>query len=295
MLLMAVLTAGCTRPAETLIPSADIENVTQEQGEMVVIPADRVESVLSYENGLILSHISGYLSYYQGGKDEILVPHNAGLRMPTGMAIKEHWLFIADRDRVAVFDLEAPSEPLQEITFGPNDTSINDVFVNGDALYTSVTGSGCIYRTDVSDPSDLSDAVSEMWLAVPGPNGITIGGGKMYIASISPDYTSTRPENVVYVVEDLQAPSARAMDGVAPGRYDGVTLSDDGLTLYISDWDTASVMTVDLTTGEIGNVYQMDGLGPADIDVEGDTLYVPDMNGNRILVITASVSSIGMK
>ena len=300
---LAVLATGCSAPApdgtgSSTVPAADNASISAQEppgGEssleslasVEVFQADRSESALPYEDGVLLSHISGSISYRTGGETRTMIPQEAGLRMPTGMAVKNHWLFVADGDRVAVFDLDAPAQPLQEIAFGPDDTSVNDVFVDGDDLYTSVTGTGCIYRTNVSDPSDLSDVDSELWLNVPGPNGITVGNGRMYIASISPDYQSTNPENVVYEVADLESPEARPLEGTAPGRYDGVTLSDDGRILFFSDWNTASMTAMDLDTGDMEIVYQESGIGPADIDVAGNTLYIPDMNGGRIIAVMA--------
>lgn len=271
----ALLSAGCAGAEQSgTIPSA----------KTVIFQSEHSESALPYEGGLILSSTRGSISYRKDGKTDILIPQDAGLHMPTGMAVKEHWLFIADGNRVAVFDLNALSEPFQEIVLAEDDTSVNDVFVEEDSLYTSVTGTGRIYRTDISNLPDLSGAVSEVWAEVPGPNGITVGDGKMYIASISPDYQSTNPENVIYVA-DLESPVPEAVEGVEPGRYDGVTLSDDGQLLYFSDWNTASVTAMVLATGEMETVYQEDGIGPADIDEADGILYIPDMNGNRILAV----------
>lgn len=123
------------------------------------------------------------------------------------------------------------------------------------------------------------------WAEVPGPNGITTGNGALYIASISKDFTSVTEETVVYRIPALSAPEAEVLVDV-PGLYDGVALSDDGKTLYYSDWNTVSVGAIDLGSGETKTLYQEDGIGPADIAQANGILYVPDLPGSRILEIT---------
>lgn len=295
-LVLPVLLAGCRQaggpapdpsaaipPASQAAPAPQTEESATET--VAVIDAGRTESVLAWQGGLLLSDMGrASILYHRDGVTETWFGPEAGLHSPTGMAVQEHWLFVADRDRVAVLDLEDPQAPLQEIRFG-GERGVNDVAVADGVLYTTVTGTGHIYKTELAGAAQPADAVPELWLSLPGPNGTAVADGAAYIASISPDYHSVRLENVIYRVGDLQQPAAEAVAGIEPGQYDGVALSEDGGTLYVSDWNTASVTALDLATGQVQTVYQEDGIGPADLDVAGDRLYLPDLNGSRVLVI----------
>ena len=48
----------------------------------------------------------------------------------------------------------------------------NNVAIDGNCLYLSVTDQDAVYRKDISDTSNLAEAALEYFVRVPGPNGI---------------------------------------------------------------------------------------------------------------------------
>ena len=102
--------------------------------------------------------------------------------------------------------------------------------------------------------------------------------------SIPADYKSVTSENVVYRVRNLKNPVAEKFFDVA-GLYDGVTISDDLKTLYVSDWLTASVTAIDVATKKAHVIYTEKGIGPADIAQSGGRLFIPELVGSRVIEI----------
>lgn len=250
---------------------------------------ERAESVCPYDGGILISNFGGsdggYVLYRKNGATETLIAPGKGLNSPTGMAVGNGILFVCDGDALKVFELSDPGRGFQEIHIAGSGHLFNDVAVNGNDLYISVTDEDAIYRMDIASSEKLAEAEPVRWAEVPGPNGITAGNNALYIASIPKDFTSVTGEAVLYRIPDLSSPKAEVLLNV-PGLYDGVALSDDGKTLYYSDWNTTSVGALDLQSGETKTIYQEKGIGPADIAWQNGTLYVPDLPGSRILEFT---------
>ncbi len=250
---------------------------------------ERAESVYPYDGGILISNFGsgegGYVLYRKDENTEMLIAPGDGLINPTGLAAGRGMVFICDGDALKVFEMEDTRKGFCEIRLDSSNHLFNDVVIDGNYLYLSVTDQDAVYRLDISDTADLAEAALEYFVGIPGPNGIAMGNGAMYVAAISKDFTSVGEDNIIYVVPDLTDPKAERLVDV-PGLYDGVALSDDGGTLYYSDWNTASVEAVDLSSGERKQIYQEDGMGPADIAQKDGILYVPDLTGSRILEFT---------
>lgn len=251
----------------------------------------RAESVCPYDGGILISNFGdfsgGYVLYKKNEDTQMFIAPGKGLSRPTGMAVGNGMLFVCDGDAVKVYELAYPGNGYREVHIDGSGHLFNDVVVNGNELYISVTDADAIYRMDISSYEKISEESPTEWARVPGPNGITIGNNALYIASISKDFSFVTEETVIYRIPDFSAPEAEVLLDV-PGLYDGVALSDDGETLYYSDWNTESVGAIDLVSGEVTSVYQEKGIGPADIAQSGGHLYVPDLQGSRILEFAAN-------
>ena len=255
------------------------------------------ESVLPFDGGLLIANFGseemrprpderrGYILFRKDGETRTLVPANGVLRMPTGMAVKDGRLFVCDAGRLAVFDLKRPEDAPQIVAFAPDDEVLNALALNGDVLYVSVTGTDRIYALDVSDPANMDKVRPRLWLSLPGPNGMALGEGVLYVVSSPHDYANPTADNVIYRVTDLAAPRAEKLPGGKPGVYDGAALSDDGKTLYVSEWRSASVQAVDIATGKTRIIYEEPGIGPADIAQQGGSLHIPDLVGGRVITL----------
>ena len=251
------------------------------------------ESVYPYDGGLLISNFgsenmnprvdenAGYIIFRKDGVNKKIVD---GLHKPTAMEVKDNFLFVCDETKLKVFDLKNLDAPAQIVNFAADDKVVNALAQDGNTLYISITNTGRIYSLDISKPARLSKVKPKLWLNVPGPNGLTIGGGEMFIASIPPDYKNVTNENVIYRVKNLKNPVAEKFYNVA-GLYDGVALSDDLKTLYISDWLTGSVTAIDIKTKKLHTIYVEKGVGPADIAQKGGTLFIPELVGSRIISV----------
>ncbi len=251
------------------------------------------ESILPYEGGLLISNFGsatmnpapdenkGYIIFRKNGVNQTVVEN---LHKPTAMLAKFGHLFVCDETRLIVYDLKDRNVEPQIITFAEDDKVLNALASNGTTLYISVTDSGRIYSLDISNPARMIEVQPQIWLEIPGPNGLAVGGGVMYIASIPADYSNVTDENVIYRVRDLENPSAEIFYNV-PGLYDGVALSDNAKTLYFSDWLTSSVKSIDIKTKKVRVMYRENGIGPADIAQARGILYIPDLVTSRIIEI----------
>ena len=251
------------------------------------------ESILPYDGGLLISNFGsatmnpapgenkGYILLRKNGVNQVIVD---GLHKPTATLVRFGHLFVCDDTRLIVYDLKNYNIEPQIITFAEDDKVVNALAANGTTLYVSITNTGRIYSLDISDPSRMNEVQPQLWLEIPGPNGLAMGGGVMYIASIPADYSNVTDENVIYRVSDLENPVAEIFYNV-PGLYDGVALSDNARTLYFSDWLTSSVKSIDIKTKKVRVVYRENGIGPADIAQARGILYIPDLVTSRIIEI----------
>ena len=270
-----------------------IFNAAQAQPLVSVIKEDVrfSESVLPYDGGLFISNFgseemtprpdefNGCIIFRRDGVNKKIVD---GLHKPTAMVVKDNFLFVCDETVLKVFDLKNLNAAPRIVTFAEDDKVVNALALDGDTLYISITNSGRIYSLDVSQPARSKNP--KLWLELGGVNGLTIGGGKMFIATIPVDYRTVSKENVIYVVRNLKKPVAEKFLDV-PGLYDGVALSDDNKTLYVSDWLSASVVAVDVKTKKFRVVYEEQGIGPADIAQADGMLFIPDLMNSRIICI----------
>ena len=252
------------------------------------------ESILPYDGGLFISNFgsatmnprpdenSGYIIFRKDGVNKKIVD---GLHKPTAMSVKDNFLIVCDETVLKVFDLANIDAAPQIVTFAADDKVVNALARDGDTLYISITNSGRIYSLDISNPARLGNVSPKLWLELGGANGMTIGGGEMFIATIPVDYRTVAAGNVIYRVRDLKKPVAEKFYDV-PGLYDGVALSDDGKTLYISDWLTASVAAVDIATKNFRVIYAEAGIGPADIAQADGTLFIPELVNSRVICIS---------
>lgn len=249
------------------------------------------ESVYPHDGGLFISNYgsekmrprddenAGYIIFRKDGTDKKIA---AGLHKPTGMAVKDNFLFVCDKTVLKVFNLQNLSAAPTIVEFAADDKIINALARDDDTLYISVTDSGKIYALDIKNPARLGKP--KLWLKITGANGMAVAGGEMFIATIPPDFANVTAENVIYRVKDLSNPVPEKFFDV-PGLYDGATLSDDGKILYVSDWLTGTVTAIDIATKNFRVIYQEDGIGPADIAQSGGRLFIPELVGSRIIEI----------
>lgn len=255
------------------------------------------ESTYPYDGGLLVANFGtegldplnsegkGYILFLKAGKSETLIAPDGNLSAPKGMFVRDGRLFVCDVNKIVVYNLGDKGERPRTIQMPEGNLFVNDLAADGDWLYASVTNSDKIYRIDISDPANPGEP--REWLTVSGPNGLLIQEGKMYVASYPADGV-TKAANVIYRVDNLERPVAQKLTDVA-GQYDGIALSPDGRSLYVTNWSPAQLSRLDLSDGSLTPLaidLPSPLVGPADISVDkSGTLYIPDLPNSRVIIV----------
>lgn len=227
----------------------------------------------------------GYVLIDDGGIMKPLIAPDGNLSAPRGMFSRNSLLYICDVDKVVVYNLDSLQVAPQIIKFTKDDSFVNDIIGIGNNIYVTVTNTGRIYKVDISDPAMLDVAVPELWCSVPGPNGIATDGEKVYVASYPPD-GKVSDQNGIYVINDIEHPLPEIIVE-EPGMYDGIAVSPDKKTLYITNWSPAGIYSVDLTSADKKPEkikLNTEVIGAADITLHNDTLYIPDLAQSRVII-----------
>ena len=253
------------------------------------------ESTYPYDGGLLIANFGstqldplnsegkGYVVFYKDGASEVLIPADGNLSGPRGMYLRDGHLFICDVNKIVAYDLQNLEAAPQVIVLPDGEAFVNDLAADGNSLYASVTNTGHIFRLDISDPAQAGEP--ELWLEIPGPNGVVIRDGAMYVACYSPD-GEAKGEHVIYRIGDLQNPVAEPFV-TTPGQYDGIAFSTDGKSLYVTNWAPAGISRIDLETRAVSPVelpLEEPLVGPADMTVSEGMVYVPDLPNSRVVI-----------
>ena len=253
------------------------------------------ESTYPYNGGILIANFGteelnplnnenkGYILYYKNNEVKPFIPADGNLSAPKGMFEKDDYLYICDVNKLVVYNLKALDKAPQIVRFPADDLFLNDLAASGNTLYISVTNSGRIYTLDISNPSDIAKSPLVKWLDITGPNGIIIDGNTMYVASYPADGNTTNA-NVIYKVSNLKKPIVEKFFDV-PSQYDGIALSTDKKTLYVSSWTPASVSAIDMKSKKQTILPIKERLaGPADMTLINGTLFIPDLPNSRVLI-----------
>ncbi|HIY49299.1 MAG TPA: hypothetical protein H9834_05695 [Candidatus Barnesiella excrementavium] len=255
------------------------------------------ESTYPYDGGMLIANFGteqlnplntegkGYILYYKEGKTSTFIPADGNLSAPKGMYVGKGHLFVCDVNKILVYNLDNREAAPRTLTLPEGCLFANDLAAVGDTLYASVTNADKIFKIDISDMDHLGAPVE--WFTVPGPNGLLADGQSLYIASYPAD-GNTQPRHTIYRVADVAAPALEKVIET-PGQYDGIAFSADSTALYITNWAPAGLSRVDLNTGTVTPVsveLEQPLVGPADITVIDQHVYIPDLPNSRVVVIS---------
>ena len=214
-----------------------------------------------------------------------MVAADGNLNAPKGMFMRNNHLYICDVNKIVVYDLNQKGKAPKTIHLPEGNLFVNDLAADGNNLYASVTNTDKIFKIDITDSANPGEA--QEWATVPGPNGLLIGDGMMYVASYPAD-GNTGEKHVIYRINDLDNPQPEKVVTV-PGQYDGIAFSSDGKSLYVTNWTPAGLSRVDLQTGSLSPLnisLDKELSGPADITVSGGKIYIPDLPASRVVIVT---------
>jgi hypothetical protein len=186
-----------------------------------------------------------------------------GLNAPTGMALHDRTLYVADVDELV--EINVASGEITDRHAAKGAVFLNDVAVDEDGtVYASDTPLNTIWR--------LKDGAFEPWLAndaLNGPNGLLPQGDKLVVASFGKlPGEGQKQELGGLLVVNVEDQSVGKLGGGEPiGNLDGLQLLQPGVYL-VTDWAA-------------GVLYRVDAKGKADRLIKlskgsGDLSYLPD-------------------
>lgn len=250
------------------------------------------ESVIRWRNDLFVSDIGqemepaakdgdGYIGKIDlsTGKlvDAHFLPAEGTLNAPKGMAIDGNTLYVADVDRIVVFDVISRRRVAEIVITGTG--FLNDLALGQGVLYASATDNGKIYAVDLKTLGYAPLPVD----SIAGANGLYFDAlsQRLYCVSIG---NWAHPDGRVYVIDVRTGTMEKSGD--YQGLLDGVVLV--GNTLYFSDWGkdqkNGVLLAMDLSTHR-ARVLQEGIAGPADFSVskDGKWFIIPEMLKGKIL------------
>lgn len=252
------------------------------------------ESTYPYQGGLLIANFGteqlnplnsegkGFILFHKDSITTLLIATDGNLSAPKGMFEQDGYLFICDVNKIVVYNLNAPSVVPQIIRLPEGELFVNDLAASGHTLFASVTNTGSIYSLNISDKSNMEKVKPQLWHKVTGANGIIINGNSMYVASYPADGNTTA-ENVIYYIADINAPKAEPFISEA-GQYDGIALSADKKTLYVTNWNPAGVYAIDMMTQQISPLgMKTKVVGAADMTFVDGKLYIPDLPNSQVI------------
>lgn len=204
-----------------------------------------------------------------------------GLNAPTGLALHDRSLFVADVDELV--EINAASGEMVKRYPAKGAIFLNDVVAAEDGtVYVSDTPMNTIWR--------LKDDTFEPWLAndtLNGPNGLLVQDGKLIVATFGklPDQGQKEELGGLYAIDIEKQSIAKVGASEAVGHLDGLQALQPGFYL-VSDWAAGGLYRIEAK----GRAEQALKLGKGSADFlylpETKTAIVPIMLSNSLVAYT---------
>ncbi|MDD3479239.1 MAG: hypothetical protein PHI42_02480 [Paludibacteraceae bacterium] len=218
-------------------------------------------SVCPYQDGLLISNWGtdsinplnqegkGYIAFHKEGVTSILIPADGTLSAPKGMAVKDDYLFVADVNKVVVYNLNETSDQPQVISFPEGNDFVSDVAIIGNVLLAAVTNTSSIYALDISNLAHINVGSLAVYAVVPGATSLCVSDYHLFIGS-STTYGEPTEFNVIYMIDDLSNPVAQPITHRI-GQYQDLALTPDGESLYFIDKNSKELGRLEFATGVV--------------------------------------------
>lgn len=262
VLLIASLIVFCTE-AEAA-PKLLWETKGLAQPESVVVdPATGAIYVSNIAGAVMQKDGNGFIAKLNGDGKVMTRQWVKGLDAPTGLALHDRTLYVADVDQLV--EINAASGEILKRYPAKGATFLNDVAVDADGtVYVSDTPTNTIWR--------LKNGSFEPWLAndkLNGPNGLLVQGDTLIVASLGRIPSVGQKQELAGLSQiSLKDQSVSPLGNGQPiGNLDGLELLQPGVYL-VTDWAA-------------GALYRVDAKGKAErlIDLNqgsADLTYLPD-------------------
>lgn len=215
---------------------------------------------------------------------------NVKLDAPKGAVVEDDVLYVADVDRIVGINLRSGTQVCSVDMSSTGAKFLNDIVEDDDFLYVSATDINKIFRICMRTWKFEEIPVSAPLNA---PNGLAVEDGFLYIGEYGSDARG-KPNGEIKKVP-LNGNGSRPVSVVydVPGLYDGLVAREvenifgqETHYLYFSDWASKSVKRINLKTGEAEDVTETPVEGPADFIIDDDTLWLPAMAEQKVLIQT---------
>jgi len=186
-----------------------------------------------------------------------------GLNAPTGMALHDRTLYVADVDQIV--EINAASGEIVKRYDAKGAIFLNDIAVDEDGtVYASDTPMNTIWR--------LKDGSLEPWLAndaLNGPNGLLVQDGKLIVASFGklPGEGQKQELGGLLAIDIEKQAVSKFGNNDKIGNLDGLQALQSGAYL-VTDWAAGGLYRID-AKGKVERLLKL-GKGSADF------IYLPD-------------------
>jgi sugar lactone lactonase YvrE len=250
--------------AATAAPKLLWEVKGLEQPESVVHdPATGVLYVSNIAGAIMQKDGNGFIAKLRPDGTIIERDWVKGLNGPTGLALHERSLYVADIDELV--EINAASGEIVKRYPAKGAIFLNDVAAGADGtVYVSDTPMNTIWR--------LKDGNFEPWLAndtLNGPNGLLVQDGKLIVASFGklPSEGQKQELGGLYAIDIEKQSVSKLGHSEAIGNLDGLQAPEPGVYL-VTDWAAGGLYRVP-AKGKVERVLKL-GKGSADF------VYLPD-------------------
>jgi DNA-binding beta-propeller fold protein YncE len=234
------------------------------QPESVVVdPATGAIYVSNIVGAVMQKDGNGFIAKLNGDGKVVTRQWVKGLDSPTGLALHDRTLYVADVDQLV--EINAASGEIVKRYPAKGATFLNDVAIDPDGtVYVSDTPSNTIWR--------LKDRSFEPWLAddkLNGPNGLLVQGDTLVVASLGkiPGVGQKQELAGLSLISLKDQSVTKLGDGRPIGNLDGLELLQPGVYL-VTDWAAGALFRVDAK----GKAQQLIDLNQGSADLT----YLPD-------------------
>ncbi len=241
------------------------------QPESVVVdPATGAIYVSNIAGAVMQKDGNGFISKLNGSGKMVMRQWVKGLNSPTGLALHDRTLYVADVDQLVeivdqLVEINAASGEILKRYPAKGAILLNDVAVDADGtVYVSDTPTNTIWR--------LKDGRLEPWLAndkLNGPNGLLVRGDALIVASLGkiPGVGQKKEIAGLWQISLTDQSVSPIGNGKPIGNLYGIELLQPGVYL-VTDWAD-------------GALYRVDQKGRAEMLIDlhqgsADFTYLPD-------------------
>jgi len=244
---------------------AQPESVVQDPGTGAIYVSNIAGAIMQKDG-------NGFISKLRPDGTVITREWVKGLNAPTGLALHDRTLYVADVDELV--EINVASGEIAKRYEAKGAIFLNDVAVGEDGtIYASDTPMNTIWR--------LKDGNFEPWLAndaLNGPNGLLVQGDKLIVAAFGklPGEGQKQELGGLMVIGLEDQAVSKPGNGEPIGNLDGLQALQPGIYL-VTDWAAGGLYRVD-AKGKAERLLKL-GKGSADF------IYLPDKKTVLIPII----------